>query len=260
MTTTTTAIATLPPLEDSGLSGLSATLDQADLADLVMLTNAAADFVAYLEHGFPVASVADLELATEELASARRVGTDLDAMRKRVKEPFADAVKRVDGFFQPYIKLTEAAAKLLGDNAIAFKQAEERRAAEAQRLLDQQAAEARARMEAEAEKFAAAGRADLASQARESAQFIVPPAVPSGIPKLAAVSSRKTWKAEVVDKVALIKYIAQHVDERPELADLVDEDETLLCRQASANKGKLSYPGVKVTQVESLARSTGARR
>jgi len=60
--------------------------------------------------------------------------------------------------------------------------------------------------------------------------------------RVESVSFRENWRAEVVDKLALLKAIAQ----RPELVNLVDPNLNALNHLARAHKNALDLPGVRV--------------
>jgi colicin import membrane protein len=62
--------------------------------------------------------------------------------------------------------------------------------------------------------------------------------------KVAGVSSRKTWKAEVTDPVAFVKYVAEH----PEHVNLLQVNMTQLNALARAMQENLKIPGVRVFQ------------
>lgn len=118
-------------------------------------------------------------------------------------------------------------------------------------------AEARAREEArrleEAAALEAAGQREEAEQvlAEEPAILDVPVAAPP-VPKVAGVSMRDRWTAEVVDKGAFVRAVAAN----PALLALVAPDAAALNRMAQALKGELKIPGVRVRR-ESIVAARG---
>ena len=88
------------------------------------------------------------------------------------------------------------------------------------------------------------GRADDAQALIEAPVVMAPVAVPTAVPQIKGVSApRVTWKAEVTSLALLIKAVAD--GKVPVQA--IQADEKFLNKMATALKGELKYPGVKVT-------------
>lgn len=209
-----------------------------------------------------------------ERARSIRITTDLDyaeagAMLQGVK----GLMKEADSVFDAAVKKAHEAHKAIvaAKNGVVapLKEAEkilkagmadyhderERRRLEDQRRLqaeaDRLAAEERKRLEAE--------RAREISEAAERGvvDFIEVLAKPEPVPvvapvveirpgtvKLAGVSTRTIWRAEVVDFAALVRYVADRSAESPSVLSLLSADMTRLSEMARALKGTATLPGV----------------
>jgi hypothetical protein len=86
------------------------------------------------------------------------------------------------------------------------------------------------------------GLAEPAGQPNVAADGKSGPAGSENESRVAGVSFRENWRAEVVDKLALVKAIAA----RPELVNLVDPNLNALNHLARAHKNALELPGVRV--------------
>lgn len=177
---------------------------------------------------------------------------------KKIKE----AQKRVMDYFSPMkTKAHEAHRQICdreGELLTPLKSAED---TTKRKLLswkmedDRKREEERRRLQAEADEKARIERDRLAKQAEklktpelkeqrlEQAQNIVAPIieVQTAVPKVEGLSFRKTWKAELTDKIAFIKAAATD----PNLMALLAVDMSALNRIASATKGGVTYPGVR---------------
>lgn len=102
---------------------------------------------------------------------------------------------------------------------------------------------------AEAEAAEQAGDAELAEQIIDEPVELPPVVVQSSTPKIAGISHKKTWKAEVTSKVALIKFVA----ENQKWLHLLDVNTKEIGRLATAQKSALSIPGIKAVEHTSFA-------
>lgn len=142
----------------------------------------------------------------------------------------------------------EAARRLIAQAKNAEARAAAEKAAEAARIKAESERQAReienARLAEEARE-----KAEIAQEKALEAQLMPAPTVQSEKPKVAGLSGREKYKAEVVDMGAFIKAVA----ERPELLGLVKVDESALNKLAGALKTALQIPGVRVYTEKTLA-------
>jgi hypothetical protein len=131
------------------------------------------------------------------------------------------------------------------------RQEEEKRQTEQRRLqaeADAAAERERQRLLKEAEKLKTP---ELKEERMRQAEEVIAPVitVQTETPKVSGISTRKTWKAEVIDKKAFVE--AALKDEN--LLAFLEIDMSKMNKLAAATKGQISYPGIKFFEEQSLA-------
>jgi hypothetical protein len=175
--------------------------------------------------------------------------------------------KQIDECFDPIVKKAHEAHK----EAVAQKKKVEAPLVEAEGLLkpalaawdtkqeelrraEQRRLEEEARKRAEDEQLAYAAQAERCGD-KEAAQAIldapveVAPVIMTTAPKLAGVSYRETWSAQVTDMMALVKAVA--AGQQP--LSLLVVNIPGLNGMARALKGALNIPGVKAVCEKTVA-------
>jgi len=218
------------------------------------------------------------ELASEELRHAKKRAKEIEAMESSITNPLKQAAKAVAELFRPAkenLAKTEAVHKR---SMLNYLNEQERLAAEARRVAEEEARIERARLakieqeqaqaaaEAQAQAQAAAEAGDtqaatLAMQAANDAQeqaaiAVMTSNVVSITPtieapaKVSGISTRSTFSAEVTDLMALIKAVANGTAP----IECIAADTKFLGAQARAFKkaGQL-YPGVLAKEERSIA-------
>lgn len=136
--------------------------------------------------------------------------------------------------------------------ALAWKQIQDQKAAEEQRKLqaeaDERARRERERLEKEAEKLKTPEKKE--ERLEQAAQVVAPVVtVQSPTAEIEGASSRKTWKAELVDKEALIagalpgSVAASFLEFNQKAADAFSR----------STKGKVAVAGVRFVEIEGLS-------
>ena len=201
-----------------------------------------ADRVLAVAKAIKVDSPEMAEIAAAELVNIKARAKDLDEERKRITKPMDDAKKAVMDIYKPAIERLGQAETALKD-AISSYQKDQRR------LADMAAAEAARKAREDAQKLAAKaekmedkGKAEDAEALRNiAAMTAAAPRAVAAPPKLAGVSTRKVWKANVTDRAAAIKALADN----PAYQHLLTIDESALNKLAAAMKNPNSpIPGV----------------
>lgn len=170
-----------------------------------------------------------------------------------------------------------AAAHLSHKAAIAAKKGVEAPLIEAERILkggmaryrdeqervrreEQRRLEAIARKAAEDERLAEAIALEEAGETEAAEQVIEAPAplapvvvLPPATPKVSGISSAVTYKAKVVDLLALVRHVAAN----PALIHLVKESQPDLNGMARRQKEAFSLPGVEVVAERSIRAGAG---
>lgn len=183
--------------------------------------------------------------------------TEIKALRHEIADTFDPIIRKAhaahreacDRKRQVEAPLVEAEG-LLKTSMARYVEAERRREAEERRRLEEAArkAEEEARL-AEAAALEEAGQAELAEQVLELPSVAPPPVVAPAAPKVAGVTTRETWDAEVTDKLALVRAIA--AGQVPLAA--VDVNQGVLRQQARSLGAELRWPGVRAFKQTTIA-------
>ena len=205
-------------------------------------------------------------LAAEELATIKGNIAALTERRMGITRKFDDLKKDIMDLFRPALDRLEEAKTYHQNGMITYNaEVEHIRKAEQDRLeaivkaeKDQLKAEARA-VEAAAAKaiseakgkaakeqarIAAENAQEEADAIRMTAQVVVAAPATTVAPSAAGTSVRKVWKGKCTDKLALVKYIAEH----PEYIELVGVDPMMLNSIARAQKENMKLPGCEAYQ------------
>lgn len=180
-------------------------------------------------------------VAAVDLNTIKKLAKDIDETRKTMTKPLDEAKKSIMAFFEPATTSLTKAESIYKQKIIAFDKTEAEKALKLQRELEEKARLQREALEKEAAELAKAGNAEAASIVAEQAQITTAPIVNIAPPKVAGISTRKNWKAEVVDVLALVKAVAE--GKAP--LELIAPNMTVINRYAKASEDKLNIPGVR---------------
>ena len=187
--------------------------------------------------------------AASMLKSIKARYNELDAKRKAITKPLDEAKRNVMDMFRiplEWLKGAEGAAK---QSMLAYQREQEatRRAEEAR--LQEIARKEREMLERKAERAEKAGREERAADLRQVADSVPEPVVAHAAPKVSGLSTRKTYKALVTNKMALIKAVA--AGKAPDI--LLEPNMAVLNGQARALKEAFNYPGVELITDDTMA-------
>lgn len=224
------------------------------------------------------------DLAARELTKIMTLKKSVDEQRKSITKPIDAAKNAVMDLFRTPTQYLEQAEVILKGSIQTFDRAEEQKRLAEQARLEEAARVERARLAAEAaareaaardearkiqaaaDAAAAAGRAEeaarLAAEAesrveqgaaevatlQQTSTLITAP-MTAAPKKTAGVSTRKLWKAEVADKLALVRFVAEH----PEYVDLLDANMPAINKIALALKTNCPIKGVRVFEDSVIA-------
>lgn len=189
----------------------------------------------------------------------------IKALRKRAGEVHDPNIKRwLDGHRAALrdkadveAPLTEA-ERVVKDAMVAYDREQDRLQREAQRKADEEARqreeqdrlERAAAMEREGNAF---GDTALVAEAEalisEPAPIVQAAPVAKATPKVAGITYRTTYSAQVTDVVALIRFVAAN----PSHAALLTPNLTALNAQARSLRTALQIPGVRVIETKDVA-------
>ena len=171
------------------------------------------------------------QMAANELQSIKRRTKELDDQRKKITKPLDDAKKSTMDLFRAPLEFLTQAEEVVKRAMLAYQQEQERiRLDEITRL---QAIE-NTRI---AEERAMAEAGVLEREAIEPPKLIK---AETPAPKAFGTSVREVWRAEVTDKKALIKYVADN----PAWGYLVEPCMAELNGLAKIQKERMAVPGV----------------
>jgi len=182
-----------------------------------------------------------LKTAAAELSKIKAKAKELDDQRKRMTKPLDDSKKEIMDFFRAPLDFLADAESILKRAIAGYQEAQERAAREAQAKLDAEARKQQERFLARAEKAEESGKVEKAQELAIQAANTVAPVIAANVAKAEGISSRKNWKAEVTDKLALVQAVA--AGKLP--ISMLDVNMTSLNAIAKATKGEVEYPGVR---------------
>lgn len=192
------------------------------------------ELLAPVEEAERLAKAAMLTYQTEEenkrRAEQARIQAEADEKARKERH-------RID---QEAAKQRAIEAEARAKAETARKQAEEATAAERKRLLAQ--AEA-------AERKAAAAQAKSETKEQEAVAVVAPVVqVASKQPVVAGLSTRKTWKARIVDLEAFYRYVHEHKRD-----DLILPNEKVIEAFAKAMGANAKMPGIEFHEVSVMS-------
>ena len=198
---------------------------------------------------FKIVNPAQYEEAGERLKAIK-------ALSKKIDETFDPHIKRA---FENHRALVaekkthqtplQTAEALLKRAVLSYQVAEETKRREAEARAQEVARKEREKLEERARKAEASGKVEKAEALTIAAATVIQPTIASTTPKLAGISTRTSYRAEVVDKLELVKAVAAGTVP----LNALDANMPFLNNQARAMKETLAYPGVKVVQETGLA-------
>lgn len=202
---------------------------------------------------FTIATAAEYSDAATQLKDIKAKAKELEDTRKGITGPMDEAKKRVMDFFRRPLQCLVDAEKTIKDGMIAFDKEQDRlRKAEEARLAEE-ARKEQERLdktaEKKAEKAEAKGNEEKAAEIRNGVPVVTAPVLADTKPKVTGITRRSTWSGEVVDKMELIKAVAE--GRAP--ATLLDVNTTVLNQMARALKSEMAYPGVRAVEAQQIA-------
>lgn len=226
----------------------------------------ASGFLAGVQ-SFKVSTPAQYEDAGAKLkaikALRQKIADTFDSHIKRAHEAHKALVKEKSDAEQPL----SAAEMLIKRALLAYQQEEEKKRREEQARLEEAARKEREKLEKQAAKAEEKGKTERAAELQAQAATVAAPVVAVVTPKVAGISTRSTWRAEVSDKTRLIEAAAggRRVIGNPDYKGAerrthnrvpqaaLEPDTTFLNQQARSLKNELTYPGVRVVEDKGIA-------
>lgn len=182
------------------------------------------------------------DAVVDDLRWTREVREQVEERRKAITSNLDKSKKLIMDLFRPQTDRIDARIEylrgLISDwqERVALEKEASRK--EAERLAEEE----RQKMSVLANRLQAEGKAEDAERVLANSALIIP-AEPVAEPEVKGVYSREVYVVEVTDIVLLCAHIAAN----PNLAYLVEPATSKLAKLASAHKGDINIPGVRVT-------------
>lgn len=211
------------------------------------------------------------ELAADELKAIKVKAKALEDQRTSITGPINKALKAVNDLFRGPGDYLAQAEKIIKNKMLDYTTEQERiAAAERARVeaavrvererLAREAAEAEAKAQAEAAALIAAGNTEKAAEVQAAAaieaasmtataEVMTAPVIAAPVAKVAGVSTRSVWKAEVTNKAALVAWVSAN----PQFLNLLDVNASALNQMAKAMQDTMQIDGVRAFEEKSLA-------
>lgn len=174
------------------------------------------------------------------------IDATFDPIISKAHEAHKEAIgqkKKVDA------PLVEAEAILKPRIATYLREQERIRREEELRLRKQAEEEAARQQVAEAALLDDIGETDQANKILEEKPYVPPVVLPRATPKVAGISVRETWSAQITSLPDLVRAVA--AGRAP--IQCLKADETFLNQQARSMKQALNWPGVKAVSDSNVA-------
>ena len=180
----------------------------------------------------------------------------IKALSKKLDETFDQHIKRAFDAHRALVAEKKMHQQPLLDAegyvkraVLGYQQEQERIRRVAEAKAQEEARKERERLEAQAAKAAEKGKAEKAQALQAAAAAVVAPIIAPTTPKIAGLSTRITYRAEVVGKLELVKAVVAGLVP----LNALDANMTFLNNQARILKEDLIYPGVRVVQESGIS-------
>ncbi len=197
-------------------------------------------------------------IAGEELKPIKGHWNKMEEMRVSLVKPLNDHVSLINGLFKDPMAIYKKAEDIIKEKQRGWVRIKDERAAALKREQDRLDAIAReeARKEEqrlldEAAEQAAAGNTEMAAQIeQEAAQVAATPVMSAPVAEVktelkgGGTSIARPWKAEELDHIAFIKFVAAN----PQYSELLKTDLSALQKMAKAMKDNMRFDGIRVYQ------------
>lgn len=203
---------------------------------------------------FAITTNDDYQQAAVILREIKTRAKDIEEERKRIVDPIRAGIQRINDLFRPAQDNLAQAEGLIKRGIGVWNAEQDRVRREAEAAAAEIARKEAEKLQKRADKALEAGHIERAA-ALEGAADNVTAAPVAPPPKAFGVSRRTVWKAEVVDKDALIKAVAVGDVE----AEALEVNTVYLNRAVQLRKDNLNWPGVNVVKEEVVVAQTGIR-
>lgn len=190
------------------------------------------------------------EYADSLLGEYKTRRNGIEAERKKGVDQLNKLKETIQGWFKPVLDDLDEFEKITKGKLLTYRSEQQRLDRERQAIADEAARQERERLRAEAAKAAKAGKVEVAQVLEATAAVMTAPIVTSTFVPTKGTSVRKVWKARVISKIDVIRYVAEH----PEYEYLLEVDMSGANSLAKMMEAKLCVTGLEAFEEEILAR------
>ncbi len=187
--------------------------------------------------------------AGDDLKAVKALAKQIEDKRTSITKPLNQALREVNALFKPAKNWLKKAEGSIKGKMLEFQREQDRIARELQAKVDEEARKERIRLEKKAADAELVKEPERAEVLREQAEIHEAPVIVSTAPKLEGIATRKTWKAEVTDKLLFVQHVAE---KRNDLLGLINIDQSALNAQARSLKDALDIPGIEAVIEEKI--------
>lgn len=178
--------------------------------------------------------------AADYLKSIKGMLKQIEDARTRITKPINESLREVNTQAREASTPLQTAESQIKRAMIAYADEQERIRREEQRKADEAARKERERIEAQARKAQDAGKAERAAELEQRAQTVVAPVVQREAPKVTGVSTRESWRYEVINLAAVPR-------------EYLCLDEKKVGGVVRSMKGDTNIPGIRVWPEKNIA-------
>lgn len=193
-----------------------------------------------LYQDYEVETQADYLAGANDLKAIKAMQKKIEEERKAITGPMDASKKAVMDFFRPFTAKLGSAEVVIKSRLLAWKEIEDRKVREAQRLENERAEKAAAKLRKEAEVAEAKGKTARSEILEERAEVVQAAPLAPAAPKVEGISTRTVWRFEVT-----------HPNMVPDKYLLIDEKK--IGGVVRALKGDTDIPGVRVYSEQVMA-------
>ena len=187
--------------------------------------------------------------AGETLRRLKTKQKELDSTRKDITQPMEQAKKKIIELFKGPLGMIADAEAIIKRKMLAYDAEIERKRREVEAKEQEKARKKQEKLEARAELAREQGKEEKADDLEMQADEVSIPVVAAVQPKSEGTHTTTTWSAEVTDKMALIKAVAE--GRAPEA--MLDVNMPTANKMAKALKEEMKFDGLKAVAKKSLS-------
>lgn len=193
---------------------------------------------------FRITNQQEYSTAGEYLKSVKGASKQIEDLRMSMTRPLDDSKRRIMDFFRRPLEILSKAEDALKRGILTYQQEQERIRREQEARLQAEAERKRQEALKKAEAARAEGKDTKADKYEEKANGIVAPVLAPTVEKVSGVTTKKTWKFEILDENLIPR---QYL-----IPDLVT-----IGKQVRAAGSTIKIPGIRIYEEETI--SAGGR-